>query len=88
MVGVPVTDQDRALALLRASAGPEVRRTCPCPTGRAGSKWEPPGTGGTSIALVRAGDARPRPASRPDPLKWRATLPPCTRTRWPGHRRR
>lgn len=58
-VGVPVTDQDRALEYYTGTLGLDVQMDAPID--ELGARWievAPPG-GGTSIALVAAGDQLP-----------------------------
>jgi catechol 2,3-dioxygenase-like lactoylglutathione lyase family enzyme len=61
-VGVPVTDQDRALAFYTGVLGFDLRLDAPLP--QLGGRWivvAPPGRGdaATTIALVPAGDGNP-----------------------------
>jgi lactoylglutathione lyase len=58
-VGVPVADQDRALGFYSGTLGLDVQMDAPID--ELGTRWievGPPG-GGTSIALVAAGDQLP-----------------------------
>lgn len=58
-IGVPVTDQDQALAFYSGLLGFEVRVDAPLP--QLGARWievAPPG-GGTSVALILASDTSP-----------------------------
>jgi lactoylglutathione lyase len=53
-VGVPVVDQDRALAFYTGSLGFETRRDVSVPNGSRWIEVSPPGDAGTTIALIRA----------------------------------
>jgi lactoylglutathione lyase len=58
-VGVPVTDQDRALRFYTGTLGLDLQVDAPIE--QLGARWieVAPSGGGTSIALVRAGDRLP-----------------------------
>jgi lactoylglutathione lyase len=58
-VGVPVIDQDRALAFYTGRLGFETRRDVSIPNGGRWIEVSPRGAAGTTIALVRADDAAP-----------------------------
>lgn|GEM_PF-3010590 len=79
-VGIPVTDQDRALEFYTGRLGFEKRMDAPMGEGMRWIEVAPPGAS-TSIALVAAGEGTPvgvdTPASgspRPTPTP---TTPPC-----------
>ena len=57
-VGVPVSDQDKALAFYAGTLGLEVRLDVPMGEGARWIEVAPPGDG-VSLALERAHDARP-----------------------------
>jgi lactoylglutathione lyase len=58
-VGVPVTDQERALAFYTGELGFETRRDVSVPGGPRWIEVAPPGATGTTIALVAASDEAP-----------------------------
>lgn len=58
-VGVPVTDQDRALAFYLDQLGLESRRDVSVPNGPRWIEVAPRGASGTTIALVRTDDELP-----------------------------
>jgi lactoylglutathione lyase len=58
-VGVPVVDQDRALAFYTGRLGFETRRDVSIPNGPRWIEVSPRGAAGTTIALIRADDKVP-----------------------------
>jgi len=58
-VGVPVTDQDHALAFYTGQLGFETRRDVSIPNGSRWIEVAPQGATGPTIALVRADEAVP-----------------------------
>lgn len=58
-VGIPVIDQDRALAFYTGRLGFETRRDVSVPNGPRWIEVAPRGGTGTTIALIRADDEAP-----------------------------
>ncbi len=78
-VGVPVRDQDRALAFYAGVLGFEVRLDAPFAPGRRWIEVAPPGAA-TTLALVAAEDGLPAGV----PTGIRLTSEDAEVLRWPG----